>query len=133
MYSALVGMLALVTLIMIVKKRKTRGAGMYILMVSSAVVGSAPMIQQVLAPLLNSVINVVSNFLFNQSVEPGGGVYSAAVLGVCLALLVFIWWDKNIVGWELPAMIIACMAIGTTNLVTSWLPDLLNGTAGAIG
>ena len=131
MYSALVVMLALVTLIMIVKK-KTRGPGMYILMLSSAVVGSSPLIQQVLAPLLNSVINVVANFLFNQSVEAGGGVYSAAVLGVCLALLVFIWWDKNIVGWELPAMIIACMAIGTTNLVTSWLPDLLNGKAGAI-
>mgnify|MGYP001045489732 CR=1 FL=1 len=132
MYSALVGMLALMTLFMIVKKKKTNGIGMYILMVSSAVVGSAPLIQQILIPLLNGVINAVSNMVFGQAVEGGGGVYSAAVLGVCLALLVFIWWDKNIVGWELPAMIIACMAIGTTSLVTSWLPDLLNGTAGAI-
>jgi hypothetical protein len=55
------------------------------------------------------------------------------VLAIATAILAVILWDKTIKKGELVPLVIACMIVGTTPLITSWLPLAINSTIGAFG
>lgn len=132
MYDAFVAMLAVGMLIVMIKHNKTTGVALYILIIVSMIVGSAPTIQGFLAPLLNGLINAFSSMLGFPSTA-GGATYTVGVLAIAFAILAVVLWDKTIKRGELVPLVIACMIVGTTPLITSWLPPAINSVVGAFG
>jgi hypothetical protein len=132
MYDAFVAMFAVGMLIFMIRHNKTSGAALYILIIVSMIVGSAPRIQGFLAPMLNGIINAFTGMLGFPSTA-GGATYTVGVLAIATAILAVILWDKTIKKGELVPLVIACMIVGTTPLITSWLPLAINSTIGAFG
>lgn len=131
-YSATAGLLALFVFVQCIRKGKTAGKWAFVIAVCSFVLGSAPIIGGMLPGLLNWLVNLVSNAVFQQSIPMNGGVYSGAVIVLCVAAIVWTLWDGHVSSVEKWVLIVACFAVGSTPLVTSWLPGLLNEGMGLI-
>ena len=124
-YSAGAGLVALVFFVMMIRKNKTSGPWAIALVLCSFVIGTAPIINAILPGLINWLANLASQFVFNQSVETGG-VYSTAVIVICIGLLA--WWlkDGHVSNGEKWGMVVCAFVVGSTPLVTSWFPTALN-------
>lgn len=125
-YSVTAGLLALFVFWRCMSTGKTTGKWSFVLAVSSFVLGSAPLIGGLLPSLLNWVINLVSNAVFQQSIPMNGGVYSGTVIVLCVAAVIAVLWDGRVTGFEKWLLVVACFALGSTPLITSWLPGLLD-------
>lgn len=127
MYSAGWGITAIFVLWFVVKKNRTQGAWLYALMLSCLVLGSSPMIQSILSPFLNGLFGSVADTVLGQSIGGVIGVYSAAVVIPCLIAIIAVWADGQIGKIERWILVASCMVLGSTVLVTAWLPPVLNG------
>lgn len=129
MYTELVAMASVTLLVIAISRKQTQGFWVYIIMLSSAVLGSSVLAEQLVIPMLNGASNWLADMVFggnttvSQWVVEGGA--SGATLGIAIPFVAFIWKDKHIRGWELPVLIVLCAAIGSTPLVTTWLPMAL--------
>lgn len=132
-YTPFAAIFAVGMLIFMIKHNKTHGAGLYILIIVSMIVGSSPTIQSVLGPIINGLLNGILGWAGFNSSGTGTASYSIGALGIAVAILTVILWDKTIKKGELIPLVISCMIVGTTPLVTSWLPPAINGTIGALG
>lgn len=124
-YSATAGLVALLIFWLQIRKGLTNGPWAFLLVACSFIIGSAPLISSILPGLLNWLVNLVSNFVFHQSVETGG-VYSGAVVILSVVLLVWFLRDGRISNSEKWGLVIAAFVVGSTPLVTSWFPGFLN-------
>jgi hypothetical protein len=124
-YTAGAGLAALVFFVMMIKKGRTSGVWAFALVACSFVIGTAPIINGILPGLINWAANLVSQAVFQQSIETGA-VYSGAVVVICVGLLV--WWlkDGHVSPGEKWGMVICSFVVGSTPLVTSWFPTALN-------
>jgi hypothetical protein len=125
LYSAGAGFAALVFFVMMIRKNKTSGPWAILLVLCSFIIGTAPLISAILPGLVNWVVNLISQAVFHQSVSTGGA-YSVAVIVVAVGLLA--WWlkDGHISNGEKWGMVICAFVVGSTPLVTSWLPTAVN-------
>ncbi len=116
MYTELVAMASVTLLVIAISRKQTQGFWVYLIMFSSAVLGSSVLADQFVIPMLNGVSDWLATMIFggnttvSQWVVEGGA--SGATLGIAIPIVAFIWKDKHIKGWELPVLIVLCAAIG---------------------
>lgn len=132
LYSVTAGFLALVIFFIQIKKGWTSGVWAYVLVICSFIIGSAPLIGGILPGLLNWAVNLVTNMVFGQSVQISGGAYSVTVVVGCIAALIAILWDGKVTNFEKWVLVVCGFVIGSTPLVTSWLPTGADGIVGGV-
>lgn len=125
LYSAGAGFAALIFFVMMIRKNKTSGPWAIALVLCSFIIGTAPLINGILPGIVNWLVNLISQAVFQQSVSTGG-VYSTAVIVVAIGLLA--WWlrDGHVSNGEKWGMVVCAFIVGSTPLVTSWFPTALN-------
>lgn len=130
-YSAAVGVLAFGILVWAVwKKKKGNGWGVAV-MVSGAVVGASPTIQAFLPSIINPPVSWIAQFVTGSPASDAVayGAYSAAAVLLAGFITWLVWRDGVVKTWELWLLMVASMVFGTSWVVASWLPGVLNGIA----